>query len=122
MRDGRWLLGPSETWRGVAFAVIVAASLSPLMGLSWRAGALVGATAMAGDCMASFLKRRLGLAVSNMALGLDQVPESLFPAISMRAYVQLTAIDILIVVLLFSVGELALSRVFFRLGLRDRPH
>ena len=122
LRDGRRLLGPSKTWRGVAFAILVPACLSPLMALSWRAGALVGATAMAGDCMASFLKRRLGLAVSSMALGLDQIPELLLPAISMRAYAQLTAIDILMVVLIFIVGELALSRVFFRLGLRDRPY
>jgi CDP-2,3-bis-(O-geranylgeranyl)-sn-glycerol synthase len=57
-----------------------------------------------------------------MALGLDQVPESLLPAISMRAYTQLSATDILIVVLIFFVGELALSRVFFRLGLRERPY
>jgi CDP-diglyceride synthetase len=122
LRDGRRLLGPSKTWRGVAFAILVPACLSPLMGLSWRAGALVGATAMAGDCMASFLKRRLGLAVSSMALVLDQVPESLLPAISMRAYAQLSAIDILMVVLIFFVGELALSRVFFRFGLRERPY
>ena len=122
LRDGRRLLGPSKTWRGVAFAIFVPACLSLLMGLPWRAGALVGATAMAGDCMASFLKRRLGLAVSSMALGLDQIPESLLPAISMRAYGQLTAIDILMVVLIFFVGELALSRVFFRLGLRERPY
>ena len=72
--------------------------------------------------MASFLKRRLGLTVSSMALGLDQVPESLLPAIWMRAYAQLTATDILMVVLIFFVGELALSRVFFRLGLRERPY
>ncbi len=57
-----------------------------------------------------------------MALGLDQVPESLLPAISMRAHAQLTAIDILMVVLIFFAGEIALSRVFFRLGLRERPY
>ena len=122
LRDGRRLLGPSKTWRGVAFAILVPACLSPLTGFSWRAGALVGSTAMAGDCIASFLKRRLGLAASSMALGLDQVPESLLPAISMRAYAQLNALDILMVVLIFFIGELALSRVFFRLGLRERPY
>ena len=120
--DGYRLLGPSKTWRGVAIAILVPACLSPLMGLSWRAGALVGATAMAGDCMASFLKRRLGLTASSMALGLDQIPESLLPAISMRVYAQLTAIDIFMVVFIFFVGELVLSRVFFRLGLRERPY
>ena len=77
---------------------------------------------MAGDCMASFLKRRLGLIPSSMALGLDQIPESLLPAISMRVYAQLTAIDIFMVVFIFFVGELVLSRVFFRLGLRERPY
>jgi CDP-2,3-bis-(O-geranylgeranyl)-sn-glycerol synthase len=77
---------------------------------------------MAGDCIASFLKRRLGFAASSMALGLDQVPESLLPAISMRAHAQLSALDILMVVLIFFVGELALSRLFFRLGLRERPY
>jgi CDP-2,3-bis-(O-geranylgeranyl)-sn-glycerol synthase len=120
--DGRRLLGPSKTWRGVAFAILGPACLSPLIGLSWRAGALVGLTAMAGDCIASFLKRRLGLAASSMALGLDQIPESLLPAISMRAYAQLSALDIFMVVLIFFVGELALSRVLFRLGLRERPY
>jgi CDP-diglyceride synthetase len=122
LRDGHRLFGPSKTWRGVAFAILVPVCLSPLMGVSWRAGGLVGATAMVGDCIASFLKRRLGLAASSMALGLDQVPESLLPAISMRAYAQLSAIDILMVVLIFFVGELTLSRVFFRLGLRERPY
>jgi CDP-diglyceride synthetase len=122
MRDGRQLLGPSKTWPGVAIGILAPACLSPLMNLPSRAGALVGASAMAGDCLASFLKRRLGLGVSSMALGLDQIPESLLPAISMRAYVQLTTIDVLMVVLIFFFAELALSRVFFRLGLRERPY
>ena len=122
LRDGRRLLGPSKTWRGVAFAILLPACLSPLTGFSWRAGALVGSTAMAGDCIASFLKRRLGLAASSMALGLDQIPESLLPAISMRAYAQLSGIDIFMVVLIFFVVELALSRVFFHLGLRERTY
>jgi CDP-2,3-bis-(O-geranylgeranyl)-sn-glycerol synthase len=92
------------------------------MNLPWQAGALAGVAAMVGDCLASFVKRRLGLAASSMALGLDQIPESLLPAISIRAYVQLSPIDIFMVVLIFFVGELVLSRVFFRLGLRERPY
>jgi hypothetical protein len=122
MRDGRQLLGSSKTWRGVFVGILAPACLSPLMVLPWRAGAMAGASAMAGDCLASFLKRRLGLGVSSMALGLDQIPESLLPAISLRGYIQLSAIDILMVVLMFFFGELALSRVFFRLGLRERPY
>jgi CDP-archaeol synthase len=122
LRDGRRLLGPSKTWRGIAIGILGPACLSPLMGLPWRAGVLAGAAAMTGDCLASFVKRRIGLAASSMALGLDQIPESLLPAMSMRAYARLSAIDIILVVLVFFVGELALSRVFFRLGLRERPY
>jgi CDP-diglyceride synthetase len=120
--DGRRLLGPSKTWRGVAVGILAPAFLSHLMNLPWQAGGLIGAAAMVGDCLASFVKRRLGLAPSSMALGLDQIPESLLPAISMRAYAPLSAIDILMVVLIFFIVALALSRVFFRLGLRERPY
>ena len=122
LRDGGRLLGPSKTWRGVAIGILVPACLSPLMDLSWRAGALAGVAAMAGDCMSSFVKRRLGLASSSMAFGLDQIPESILPAISLRAYIPLSLIDIFAIVLIFLVGELALSYVFFRLGLREQPY
>ena len=60
LRDGYRLLGPSKTWRGVAFAIFVPACLSPLTGLSWRAGALVGVTAMAGEASARFGRKQHG--------------------------------------------------------------
>jgi CDP-diglyceride synthetase len=122
LRDGRRLLGPSKTWRGLAIGVLFPACLSPLIGFPWLAGALAGAAAMAGDCMSSFVKRRLSFEPSDMALGLDQVPEALLPAISLRAYVPLSAVDIAAIVVFFCVGALALSRVFFRFGLRERPY
>ena len=56
-----------------------------------------------------------------MMLGLDQVPESLFPAVACRAYLPLGPLDTALIVLVFSVGELAMSRLFFAVGLRDRP-
>ena len=59
---------------------------------------------------------------SSMTLGLDQVPESLFPSIACSAYLPLGPIDVLAIVLVFSVGELAMSRLFFAVGLRDRPY
>jgi CDP-diglyceride synthetase len=121
-RDGRRFLGPSKTWRGLAIGVLFPVCLSPLIGLSWLAGVSAGAGAMAGDCLSSFVKRRLGLESSGMALGLDQIPEALLPAIFMRAYVRLSLIDICVIVLVFSVGAPALSPVFFRLGLRERPY
>jgi CDP-diglyceride synthetase len=120
--DGHPLLGRSKTWRGLAAAALLAACAAVVMSLAWQLGALAAASAMVGDCVSSFVKRRFGLEPSSMMLGLDQVPESLFPAIACSAYLPLGPFDIALVVLVFSVGELAMSRLFFAVGLRDRPY
>jgi hypothetical protein len=52
----------------------------------------------------------------------DQVPESLFPAVACSAYLPLGPVDVLAIVSVFSLGELAMSRLFFAVGLRDRPY
>jgi len=122
LRDGHPLLGRSKTWRGVAAAILLAACVAVLMSLPWQLGALAAASAMAGDCLSSFVKRRFGLEPSSMTLGLDQVPESLFPAVACSAYLPLGPVDVLAIVLVFSVGELAMARLFFAVGLRDRPY
>jgi hypothetical protein len=83
---------------------------------------LVATTAMAGDLLSSFVKRRLDLAPSSRATGLDQVPESLFPLLACRSSLSLTAIDIVGGCVLFFVGELLLSQFFFWLRMRDRPY
>ena len=38
----------------------------------------------AGDLFSSFVKRRLDLASSSMAIGLDHIPESFFPLLASR--------------------------------------
>jgi hypothetical protein len=38
------------------------------------------------------------------------------------AYLPLRPLDVALIVLVFSVGELAMSRLFFAVGLRDRPY
>src|ERR1700733_13163597 len=122
LHDGHPLFGRSKTWRGVAAAVLVTAWVAALMSVPWRLGALAAASAMAGDCLSSFVKRRFGLEPSSMTLGLDQVPESLFPAVACSAYLPLGPLDVALIVLVFFVGELATSRLFFAVGLRDRPY
>jgi CDP-diglyceride synthetase len=89
LRDGHPLLGRSKTWRGLAAAVVFTACAAVLISLPWQAGALAGASAVAGDCLSSFVKRRFGLEPSSMTLGLDQVPESLFPAVACSVYLPL---------------------------------
>src|SRR4029078_10611144 len=79
LADGRPLFGPSKTVRGVVLAILAPTISAALLGLGWKVGALFGSTAMAGDLLSSFVKRRLGLATSSQAVGLDQVPESALP-------------------------------------------
>lgn len=117
--DRRPLFGTSKTIRGVLVSIVVTTASAPLVGLELKIGALVAATAMAGDLFSSFVKRRLDRPPSSRALGLDQVPESLFPLLACRGALALTAADIALGVAIFFVGELALSRVLYKAHLRD---
>lgn len=120
--DARPLFGASKTLRGVVASVVAASACAPLIGLAWRVGAMVAITAMAGDLISSFLKRRMGLAPSSRAIGLDQIPESLLPLLACRLVLPLSGLDIAVATMAFLVGELALSRVLFRWHIRDRPY
>jgi len=122
LADGRPLFGRSKTWRGVVLAVAATAVTGACLGLGWGWGAGFGAAAMAGDLISSFTKRRLGLASSDMAPGIDQIPEALLPLLVCRAALGLSAADIAAAVVLFLVGEIWLSRILFRMHLRDRPY
>ena len=120
--NGRQLFGSSKTIRGVLLSVLVTSALAPLVGLEWEIGARVAATAMLGDLLSSFLKRRMNLPSGSRATGLDQIPESLFPVLACRNTLALTDLDIVTAVALFLFGDVLLSIIFFRLHLRDRPY
>ena len=122
LRDGYPLLGSSKTWRGLIAAIVLSTCASVLVGLQWQTGALAGAFAMLGDCLSSLIKRRLGVGPGDMCLGLDQIPESLLPAVACGLYLPLGSFDVAAIVLLFFVGQLLLSRLSFGIGLRDRPY
>lgn len=120
--DGHPLFGPAKTIRGILLAILATAAGAPLVGLDWRLGLLVGSTAMAGDLLSSFTKRRLNRPSSSRALGLDQIPESLLPLIACRDALALSFIDIAVGTAIFFLGEIVLSRELYKIGLRDRPY
>ncbi len=120
--DGRPWLGPSKTIRGILLSLIVTSVVALVLGLPLQVGFVVALVAMAGDLLSSFTKRRLGLVSSSMALGIDQIPESLLPLLALRAFLSISFVEIVLVVLLFFVFELALSRLAFRLHLKNRPY
>ncbi|WP_455235098.1 CDP-archaeol synthase [Thiogranum longum] len=120
--DGKPLFGASKTVRGLVSAVLVTSAAAPLLGLEWRAGALIGACAMLGDLFSSFIKRRMNLPPSSMALGLDQIPESLFPMLACQPMLGLEMLEIVIVVAVFSVAGPVLSYALFKLRIREHPY
>jgi hypothetical protein len=120
--DGRYLFGPGKTIRGVVFSIVVTALIGRLFGLGLGTGLLFGALTMAGDLSSSFIKRRLRIPSGGMAFGLDQVPESLFPLLGCMSILGLDLTSVAVLVLAFLVLELALSRLLYRLGIRDRPY
>ena len=122
LTDGQPLFGASKTIRGVLVGVIAAMLAAPLLGFALVTGLVVGAAAMAGDLVSSFVKRRMGLAPSARAFGLDHVPESLFPALAAMQVLELTLTDVLVITVLFTLGGQALSLLLFKIRLRDHPY
>ena len=120
--DKKPLFGRSKTWRGVAGAIVLTSVAALLLGYSLSTGVQVAIFAVMGDMFSSFIKRRLGMAPSSMAPLLDQVPESLLPAVMLMDTFSLDAEAIIILVGMFIVAELMLSYVLFKLGIRNRPY
>ena len=121
-RDGRPLLGPSKTLTGVLVAVSSTALGASLLGLPLLAGALIGAGSMLGDALSSFVKRRLGLASGNRAIGLDQIPEALVALLAALPLLALPWTSVLWLPLAFMLADLLISRTLFWLGIRQHPH
>jgi CDP-diglyceride synthetase len=120
--DGRPVFGASKTMRGIVVSILITSAIAPFIGLDLTIGAIVASSAMAGDLFSSFVKRRLNFQPSSQALGLDQVPESLFPLLACRDAFSLTIADIALGVGIFFIGALILSRLLFRAHLRDEPY
>jgi len=116
------LFGPHKTWRGLFSSVVatgMAAYFTPV-------GALVGMKlavfSMAGDLLPSFIKRRSGFTSGKKVLFLDQVPESLLPLVLLKADLAISWMDIVVIVLLFYLGDVSLSPILFRFHIRRNPH
>jgi predicted CDP-diglyceride synthetase/phosphatidate cytidylyltransferase len=120
--DKRPVFGPSKTWRGI-FASLLATSVAAwLLGYSPETGFLVAFYAITGDLLSSTIKRRLAMKPSSMAPILDQVPESLFPALMMKDVFMLNALSIILLVSMFIIIELALSHVLYDWGIRKKSY
>ena len=122
LKEGRGLFGPSKTWRGLAISILATGLIAWLMGLGAGFGAAFAAFAMLGDLSSSFTKRRLGLVAGDRALGLDQLPEGLLPAIPAWWMLDAPWWVLVLAALIFSVLNIWGSPMLYRWGVRRRPH
>ena len=122
LADGHRLFGSSKTWRGLAAAVSVTTLSALALGWSWQIGLMIGVFAMLGDTTSSFIKRRLGMASSTMAPGLDHIPESMLPLLVCKPLLALSWTQVLLLSLGFMAANLLLSRLLHRLGIRRHPY
>jgi len=130
--DHNPLFGATKTWRGILAACLLTSVAAWLMHLSFITGFLIALGAMLGDLCSSFIKRRLGMSSSSMALGLDQIPESLLPLLLVKSFAlallppplqaDLTWTVVWQIVAMFFVAELLVSRLLYRLQIRNRPY
>jgi CDP-2,3-bis-(O-geranylgeranyl)-sn-glycerol synthase len=120
--DGKPVFGPTKTVRGIVVSLLATSLAAWLIGLGWELGVLVAAAAMIGDLFSSFVKRRMTLPSSSMALGLDHIPESLLPMLASSLLLPLSLLDVVIGVVVFCAATLLLSPILYRFNLRDRPY
>lgn len=114
-RDGRPWLGASKTWRGLGAALSTTPLLAVLLGLPWLLGLIAALGAMTGDLLASFIKRRSGRQPSESVLFLDEIPESLIPAILLMTALDLSPSRVAMVVIAFTLIDLLLTPLAGRL-------
>ena len=120
--DDRPILGASKTFRGLISALLVSVLIGSIFAIAFHTSLLFGALSMAGDMTSSFIKRRFGLVSSSMALGLDQIPESLFPLLGCKDLLGISVEQIVVIVLAFCLIDLILSRLLFWLRIRKTPY
>ncbi|WP_455204301.1 CDP-archaeol synthase [Kaarinaea lacus] len=120
--DGQPVFGPSKTIRGLVSSVLATSLGAALLSFYWLHGFYIAVSAMVGDLLSSFVKRRMGKASSSMALGIDQIPESLLPMIVSKYLLDLPWLSVALVVVIFFITELLLSILLYKLKIRDVPY
>ncbi|VAW64509.1 hypothetical protein MNBD_GAMMA09-916 [hydrothermal vent metagenome] len=120
--NGQPLFGTSKTWRGIIASLCITAIVGIILGYSIQTGIMISSLAMAGDMSSSFIKRRLKRAPSSMAPLLDQVPESFLPALVMMQSFGLNLFSVFMLIAVFIIFELSISKILYRLGLRKHPY
>lgn len=108
--DGQPIFGKNKTIRGILFSLLGGMIVSPIVGVSWWVGGLAALLAMSGDLLSSFIKRRFKSPSGTNIFVLDQLFESLFPALFLSRYLEINQLQTVLVVLCFILAAYQGSR------------
>ena len=120
--DKRPILGKHKTWRGFFSSLLLTSLVGPMLGIKMEFSFWLAFFSMLGDMISSFVKRRLSLQSGSRCLGIDQVIEALLPVLTMRKALSLSWLDCFLIVLLFSVLDIVLSPILYKVGFRRNPY
>lgn len=112
LQDKQYLFGQTKTWRGLIASLTLTTLIAYLLDYAIVTGLIISISAMLGDLLSSFIKRRLQKQSSTNVLFLDQVPESLFPVLVYSSTVHtLELMEVIVIIIFFIIIELGLSNL-----------
>ena len=114
LQDQQALFGQSKTWSGLISSLILTSLFAYALNYDFLIGLIISCLAMLGDLLSSFIKRRLKKQSSEACILLDQIPESVFPALAMMSIYSLSLIQVIAIVVSFIIIELILSSALLR--------
>lgn len=140
--NGRPLFGSHKTWRGLVSGMVVATIVLWLQkllaghfhgfsvftaGVDYAAlptlllGPLLGIGALGGDALESFFKRRHGTASGKSWLPFDQLDYIIGALIISLPFVVLSAMQYILIFVMWFGLHIASTYIGWRLGLKDQP-
>lgn len=119
-QDGRQILGPHKTWRGIAGSLICGGLLAIIFHFPVWLGFLSALLSMSGDLTSSFIKRRLKKPSGRNFPGLDQFFEGALPFLVLTPYFQLSLVKTGLLIFMFCLGAY-LGSIFYKSILLKEP-
>lgn len=127
---GRRIFGQNKRWRGLLFGTALAAVsgliIYPLLSLpsevsTFWLGAALGAGALLGDALESFLKRQVGVAAGDSWFPWDQSDYIIGGLLASAMFVRLQPVEYFIIFVVYFGLHLAVSYLAYLLKLKDKP-
>jgi CDP-2,3-bis-(O-geranylgeranyl)-sn-glycerol synthase len=128
---GKRVFGANKTWRGLATGTLIGALVGVTQsfflnynGSHWNAawlGALMGAGALMGDALESFIKRQRGVPAGHSWFPFDQLDYIIGALLFIYPFARLPLHIMAIILATYFGLHIVTVYVFYLLGIRDRP-